>query len=192
MATRNSGKVLELKKLLEDLPVDLCTLHDFKQLPEVKETGRTFRENAALKAVTAARAAGMMALADDSGLVVDALDGQPGVFSARFAGEPPDDYRNNCRLLELLKDVPPSRRTARFVCAIVIAAPDGKQYMSEGACEGLVLDSFRGTGGFGYDPLFYIPELQKTYAELTLEEKNLISHRGKALSQAVKILRGLF
>jgi len=194
MATRNKGKAEELLLLLQDLPLELLTLQDFPQLPDIAETGQTFAENAALKAVFAARETGLLSLSDDSGLEVDALHGSPGVYSARFAGEPTDDERNNQKLLEMLKGLPAEQRTARFVSVIAIAVPALPQpevYYSRGVCQGIILEKPRGTGGFGYDPLFYVPELQKTFAELTTGEKNRISHRGQALRQASQILRSL-
>lgn len=191
MATRNRGKVEELKSLLEGVPLEILTMLDFPGLPEAPEEHDTFRENAAQKALLAARETGLTALADDSGLEVDALGGQPGVKSARFAGEPADDHRNNRQLLSMLKGVPAERRQARFVSVIAIATPEGELNFAQGECEGIILEEMRGTGGFGYDPLFYLPEKKKTFAELTLEEKNLISHRGKALREAVTTLRRL-
>jgi len=191
MASRNKGKLLELRKLLEEIPVDILTAADFPWLPEVAEDGQTFQENAARKAQETARGSGILTIADDSGLEVDALGGQPGIHSARFAGEPADDTRNNRKLLELLRDVPPSQRTARFICTIAVATPAGELYFARGACEGIILEEPRGSGGFGYDPLFYIPYLQKTFAELSVEEKNPVSHRGRALQQAVTIIRQL-
>jgi len=195
MATRNKGKALELASLLEDLPVEILTLQDFPNLREVEESGQTFAENAALKAVYAARETGLITLSDDSGLEVDALGGKPGVYSARFAGEPPDDRRNNRKLLTLLQNVPAEQRTARFVCVVALAIPasvgEPEVHYASGACEGVILEEERGDGGFGYDPLFYVPSLQKTFAELSLEEKNRISHRGQALHKAVRILRPL-
>jgi len=192
MATRNKGKAEELSQMLLDLPVQIVTLQDFPDLPEVAETGQTFAENAALKAVFAAERTGLITLSDDSGLEVDALQGRPGVYSARFAGEPSDDGRNNQKLLELLQGLPPQERTARFASVIAIAVPQKPQpqvHYSRGVCEGVILEELRGTGGFGYDPLFYVPGLAKTFAQLTLEEKNRISHRGAALREAVNILR---
>lgn len=195
MATRNKGKVTELLELLAGLPVEIMTLADFPQLSDIEEKGRTFRENAVDKAVKAAEHTGLMSLADDSGLEVEILDGQPGIYSARFAGEPTDDNRNNLKLLSLLHNVPPEKRQARFVSVIAIASPGEKGeieiFSTEGSIQGLILNEFRGTGGFGYDPLFYIPSLGKTFAQLNLEEKNLISHRGQALRKAAMILRPL-
>lgn len=190
MATRNRGKLRELEVLLAGIPVELLTLEDLPGMPEVEETGETFLENATLKAVMIAQASGILTLADDSGLVVDALGGRPGVYSARFAGEKADDWQNNMKLLRLLKGVSPERRTARFVSSIAVAEPNGRRVCSaEGRCEGVILEEMRGTGGFGYDPLFYIPELGKTMAELTMEEKNQVSHRGKAFRNIARLLR---
>lgn len=195
MATRNKGKAAELLELLSDLPVEIMTLSDFPDLEEAEETGQTFRENAIEKALQAAEYTGLISLADDSGLEVEILDGQPGVYSARFAGEPKDDDRNNQKLLSLLQNVPLARRRARFVSVIAITVPGEKGeaqiFSTEGSVEGIILNELRGTGGFGYDPLFYIPSLGKTFAELSIEEKNLISHRGQALRQAALILRPL-
>ncbi len=191
MASRNKGKLLELTRLLDEIPVDILTLGAFPELPETTEDGQTFFENAAKKAQEAARGSGILTIADDSGLEVDALGGLPGIHSARFAGEPADDTRNNKKLLKLLHDVPPEKRTARFVCVIAVATPGGEVYSAQGQCDGVILEEPRGCGGFGYDPLFYIPRLQKTFAELTVEEKNPLSHRGKALQEAVAIIRRL-
>ena len=192
MATRNKGKAEELAALLQDLPVQILTLQDFPDLAEVEETGLTFAENAALKADFAAKETGLITLSDDSGLEVDALNGEPGVFSARFAGEPSDDQQNNLKLLEVLKGLPLEQRTARFVSVISLVNPISSEKReisySRGICEGLILEELRGDGGFGYDPLFFVPSLQKTFAQLTLEEKNLVSHRGQALRQVVPIL----
>ena len=191
MATRNQGKVEELRKLLEDVPVQIYTLQDFPHLPEIPETGTTFRENALQKAGKAAELTQLISLADDSGLAVDALGGQPGVYSARFAGEPSHAENNNLKLLKLLQKTPFAQRTARFLSVIAIATPDGQTYTAEGCCEGIILEQLRGTGGFGYDPLFYLPVFGKTMAELTLEEKNAVSHRGKALQTIAPFLRKL-
>jgi XTP/dITP diphosphohydrolase len=194
MATRNRGKISELKKLLpdiEDVHAEIYSLEDLPGIPETEETGVTFLENALLKAGTAADFSGFISLADDSGLVVDALGGKPGVYSARFAGESCNDTDNNQKVLQLLEGIPFNERTARFVSSIAIVTPDGESYNTEGICEGIILEEPRGSGGFGYDPLFYIPELGKTMAELNMEEKNKISHRGKALRASLPILRKL-
>lgn len=195
MATRNRGKARELRALLADLALNVLTLDDFPEIPEIAETGDTFQENACIKASEACRQTGLITIADDSGLVVDALDGQPGVYSARFAGEPLSDERNNAKLLELMRNIPPEKRTARFVSVIAIAFRDRNGNIvlktTQGECRGEILREARGSGGFGYDPLFFIPELQKTMAELTLQEKNIVSHRGIALRKAAETLRSI-
>lgn len=189
MATRNRGKAAELQQLLGDLAVDILTMDSFSEVPEIEETGQTFRENAVLKAQTVARYTHLPVLADDSGLAVDALGGQPGVYSARFAGEPYNDEKNNRKLLALLKGIPPEQRTARFVSSLAFITADGLLKVTEGYCEGFILEEPRGNGGFGYDPLFYLPTLGKTMAELSPTEKNQISHRGKALREMLPFLR---
>lgn len=192
LATRNRHKETELRSLLAGLPVELLTLADFPHLAEAPEDQPTFLGNATQKALWGLKQTGIPTLADDSGLEVAALGGLPGVHSARFAGEKRDDLQNNLKLLSLLKDIPPERRTARFVCVIVLAAGDGKIYSAQGRCQGLIIEEFCGTGGFGYDPIFYVPGRKKTFAQLTLAEKNRISHRGKALRKAVRIIEKVF
>lgn len=191
VATRNEGKLNEFRDLLTGLPVQIFSAKDFPGVPEAEETGSTFAENARLKAEAAAAGSGKIAVADDSGLEVDALQGAPGVRSARFAGEPRDDRRNNEKLLELLRDVPPARRTARFRCVVAIAVPGGETFFTEGTCEGYIGLAPKGSKGFGYDPLFLVPGSNRTFAELEPEEKNRISHRGRALAAARIILQGL-
>jgi len=184
VATRNPKKRQELAALLRDMPVEVLGLDAFPGAPEVEETGATFADNARLKAEAAARHTGLWAIADDSGLEVDALGGRPGVFSARFAGPGATDAANNELLLTLLEGVPPEKRQARFRCAIAIASPQGETWVDEGVCEGVIALTPRGDGGFGYDPLFVVPELGKTFAELGESVKNRISHRARALSLA--------
>ena len=191
LATNNQGKVLELKKLLGELPFNVRSLQDFPQVGEIEENGESFAENALIKAKAGARATGILTLADDSGLEVDVLQGEPGVRSARFAGEPKNDSRNNAKLLELLKDIPLYRRAARFKSVIALVTPEGEEFVTEGTCEGLISLEPKGQGGFGYDPLFYVPEYDRSFAELSLEEKNAISHRGKALRAAAAMLERL-
>lgn len=191
LATSNQGKVKELAAMLKDLNFEVVSIADYPGFPEVEEDGDTFKANAIKKAQAAARFTGELSLADDSGLEVDALDGAPGVHSARFAGEPKDDAANNCKLLKLLENVPPAKRTGRFRCVIAITRPDGKIHTVDGTCEGVILEELKGDGGFGYDPLFYVPAYQKTFAELDLAEKNIISHRGKALAKAMDVLESL-
>lgn len=180
VGTRNSGKVCEIQTALADLPFAVVGLPE-TDIPDVEETGTTFQENAILKARHYYQFTGEYCLADDSGLEVDALDGEPGVYSARYAGLDATDAANNEKLLTVLKEVPPSGRTARFRSVLVLAGPDGSLLLVDGVCEGVILDEARGTGGFGYDPLFYMPSQGKTLAEMTIEEKNRISHRGNAL-----------
>lgn len=191
LATANAGKIEELKRILDYLPLDIYSLKDYPRLPPVEETGRTFEENAVLKAETVSRLTGEMALADDSGLEVDCLDGKPGVHSARFAGEDAADEKNNSLLLELMKDVPSARRSARFVCCIAAAVPGEKTRTVVGTCEGKIATSLRGSGGFGYDPLFISREEGKTFAQMDTDSKNRISHRGRALEKARLILEEL-
>lgn len=191
LATQNQGKVKELQEMLADTQIDVLSLHDIENWEDVEETGSTFAENASLKARAAAERTGYIALADDSGLEVDALDGAPGVYSARYAGEPKDDERNNDKLLKALEKVPDEERTARFRCALVIATPDGKEYLTEGTVEGRISRVRRGKDGFGYDPLFFMPDFGRTMAELTLTQKNKISHRAQAFQKAIPILKEL-
>lgn len=189
LASTNRGKLRELRQLLSGWPVELMSLADYPDAQPVVEDGDTFVKNAIKKAVSLARYSGEVALADDSGLEVDALGGRPGVLSARFAGEQGNDSANNRLLLELMADVPQEDRGARFRCAIAIAGPEGKIDTAEGACEGRIGYEPRGEGGFGYDPLFFIPENGCTMAELPEEVKNRLSHRAMAMQGAVKLLK---
>jgi XTP/dITP diphosphohydrolase len=191
VASRNEHKVKEIREILGGQPWEILSLADFPQLPEVVEDQDTFVGNALKKAKEIAASTGLLTLADDSGLEVDALDGRPGVYSARFAGPKATDGENNEKLLKLLADVPQEKRTARFRCVIAIAKPDGWSTYVEGHCRGVIGYAPAGSGGFGYDPLFYVPSLEKTFAQLSPEEKNAISHRGKALQAAVKVLAEL-
>ncbi|MBO0440223.1 ribonuclease PH [Enterococcus sp. DIV0869a] len=183
IATRNSGKAKEFKKMFAEKGYHVKTLLDYPELPDVEETGKTFEENARLKAETIADILKQPVLADDSGLIVDALDGMPGIFSARFAGEPTNNAANNAKLLHELTGVPKEKRTARFHCTLVFAAPNKESLVVEGDWLGEVGSIPRGDNGFGYDPLFFVPEEQKTAAELSDERKNEISHRGKAVEK---------
>jgi len=189
LATNNQGKVKELESMLTDFEVEILSLKDFPELPEVEEDGKTFEENALKKAREICVQTACITIADDSGLEVDALDGQPGVYSARFAGELKSDAANNEKLLRLLKDVPEAERTARFRCVIAVVTPQGKERFFDGACEGVIGHAAKGAEGFGYDPLFIVPAYHKTFAELGLETKNKISHRGKAFEKTVEYLR---
>jgi XTP/dITP diphosphohydrolase len=193
MATRNAGKVREMAELLQDLGVRLLSLNDFPELPEIPEAGATFADNAAAKARAVARLTGLPALADDSGLEVEALGGRPGVFSARYAqdrtgGRAPTDEDNWRKLLAELRATPPEERQARFVCEIALAWPDGRLLTSRGELRGLITQEPRGSQGFGYDPVFWVPEYRATVAELPLVVKNRISHRGKALHKLKEML----
>jgi len=178
IATNNRGKVREYRDILGDLPLELVFPADIGIDMEVAEVGGTYLENAALKARAFAQAGGLLTLADDSGLEVDALGGEPGLHSHRYAqGGDADRYRV---LLERLRGVPPEKRTARFRCVIVIATPQGETFSCEGICPGIIIDQPRGEGGFGYDPVFYLPEQGQTMAELSPADKNHLSHRGRA------------
>jgi len=184
LATRNSGKTEEIRALLKGYPVELKNLDDFGPIPEVIEDGETFDDNAYKKASFTARVLGLPAIADDSGLVVEALNGEPGVYSARYAGEDADDAANNAKLLEQMAGV--EDRRAAFQCVISIAVPTGAALTYEGRCDGVIAQAPSGEGGFGYDPLFYCPDKEKTFAELNMEEKGEISHRGRALKEVAK------
>jgi XTP/dITP diphosphohydrolase len=189
LATHNPGKVREYEALLADLPLEITYLDregiDF----DVEETGSSFAENALLKARAYAGASGLLTLADDSGLEVDALGGEPGVYSSRYAGPGASDASRYRLLLRKLQDVPWEGRDARFRCVVVVARPDGTARTAEGVCEGVIAFAPRGTHGFGYDPVFYLPQCGCTMAELSAEVKNRISHRGRAVQRARAILQ---
>jgi XTP/dITP diphosphohydrolase len=189
LATRNQGKIREIEAFLKNDDIRVLSLNDFPQAAEVNEKGKTFRENALRKARYAARLTQKLAVADDSGLEVDALDGKPGVFSARFAGENATDDENNEKLLHALKGVLPEKRGASFRCVLALAESLGKEMVIEEECRGVILAEKRGSKGFGYDPVFFFPPLNKTFAQLTKEEKNRVSHRGKALRRLREVLK---
>lgn len=191
IATHNRGKLTEYQAMLADLPVELVTLDDVGIFNDVPETGATLAENARLKALAYARTSGLLTLADDSGLEVDALGGEPGVRSKRYAGENTSDAERNAFLLAKLRNVPAGKRTARFRCAIAIATPQGELWETEGTCEGEIAFDARGTNGFGYDPIFHVAERGVRMAELSTEEKNRVSHRARAAEQARRILLGI-
>jgi XTP/dITP diphosphohydrolase len=182
VATRNPGKLKEIRQLLEGHVCTLFSLADFQDLPHLIEDGDTFEKNAIKKARMTASIINKPVLADDSGLVVDILDGKPGIYSARFAGEGASDEQNNAKLLAELHGIPDGHRSAAFHCTVALCFPDGSCYTFSGELKGLILEEPRGSSGFGYDTLFFIPEYNKTLAELPHEVKNKISHRGKALA----------
>lgn len=191
VATTNPGKFAEIREAFKDLPLTLRSLKDLPKAPPVVEDADTFEGNARKKAVTYALWFGKATLADDSGLVVDVLGGRPGVHSARYAGESATDEDNRQKLLRELEGVPEEKRGAAFVCCLVLATPEGREVVIEDRVEGAIATAPRGQNGFGYDPLFFIPSLNKTTAELPLEEKNRISHRGKALTHLKDRLKEL-
>jgi XTP/dITP diphosphohydrolase len=188
IATRNAGKLKEICRLLEAQGVSVLNLDSFPAAPEVEEDGDTFAANAVKKAESIACFTGLPCLADDSGLVVDALHGRPGVHSARFSGIAANDPSNNRKLLEEMSLVPEAHRQAAFCCVMALCLPDEPTRLFEGRVEGLILKHAQGAGGFGYDPLFWLPEFNCTMAELPLDIKNRISHRGQALRQVVDFL----
>lgn len=181
LASRNRKKAREFSELLRPHDIELQIAADFPEVPDIEETGKTFAENAALKATATARVLGRWCLADDSGLMVDALDGAPGVHSARYAGTNACDAENNSKLLRALDGVPPEQRGAQFVCHLAVADPDGVIRLDvEGYCRGSIVTDHRGGEGFGYDPYFLVPEYGKTFGELSLEVKSQLSHRANA------------
>ena len=188
VATRNKGKIREIREALKGLGLRICALSDFQDVPEIEEDGKTFTENALKKARFYSKHFGKLAIADDSGLEVNALRGLPGIYSARYSGEGASGQENNQKLLREMQDVPISKRGARFKCIIAVVSPNGREAIAEGACKGRIGFKEKGKKGFGYDPLFILPNNGKTMAELSLEEKNRISHRGKALRKIRKII----
>jgi XTP/dITP diphosphohydrolase len=182
LATKNSGKVVEFRRILEELSatnLEVLGLDSFPEIGDIEETGKTFEENSLLKARTISKLTGLPALADDSGICVDALNGAPGLYSARYSGN--GDVANNQKLLEALKDVPDDKRTAYFICVAAYVRPDGFEKVEEGRFYGKILHEVVGSGGFGYDPLFQPDGLNCSSAQLSAEEKDAISHRGKAM-----------
>ena len=188
IATKNKGKAREFMQLFDSFDVEVKTLLDFPEIADVEETGTTFEENAILKAEGTGLHHSMIMIADDSGLVIDALDGRPGVYSARYAGEKKDDEANIDKVLDELQDVPASERTARFYCSLAIAGPNFETTTVSGRCEGMILTERKGNGGFGYDPIFFVKSYGQTMAELSADEKNAISHRAKALQNLQTII----
>ncbi|MDN3018478.1 XTP/dITP diphosphatase [Paenibacillus sp. BSR1-1] len=188
IATKNPGKAREFEHIFAPRGFSVKTLLDFPEIPEVEETGSTFEENAILKAEAVSQALNKMVIGDDSGLIVDVLEGRPGIFSARYAGEPKNDQKNTEKVLSELKGVPEDERTARFYCALAVAVPGQETFTVSGTCEGRILEEQRGTNGFGYDPVFYVPDKSRAMAELTSDEKNKISHRANALKKLDDVL----
>lgn len=187
IASNNAHKIGEIKEILKGIPLSIVSLKDAGVNIDVEEDGKTFEENAYKKAkeikdyLISKGKDNFMVMADDSGLAIDYLNGEPGVYSARYAGEHGNDRRNNKLVLEKLQGVPSEKRTASFVCSIVVLTSNEKKISAEGRCNGVITEKLSGEDGFGYDPLFYVPDKGKTFAEMSGEEKNLISHRGKAL-----------
>jgi len=188
LATSNRGKVREFRHLLSSSLFELTTPADLKLDLKVAENGKTYAENARLKALAFALASGLVTLADDSGLEVDVLGGEPGLQSARYAGEGGGDHARIAKLLSRLRDVPWEKRTARFRCVLAVASPDGRVGFAEGSCDGIITFEPKGDSGFGYDPVFYFPEYDRTMAELPMELKNRVSHRGKAAMAALPLI----
>lgn len=190
IATKNRGKQIEIEKILGEhagLPLQIQSLLDLPNTPDVIEDGTTFEANALKKAREIGRWSGEATLADDSGIVVPALGGEPGIHSARYAGEKATDEDNLQKLIHEVQKIPPGNRQAYYSCVMALVLPDGREWTTEGRCEGEILLEKRGTGGFGYDPIFYLPEFGKTMAELPLKIKNKLSHRGRALSKMLKV-----
>ena len=198
IATANRHKVEEIEEIFAACKVEgweLVSLADYPDYEAPEENGETFSANAAIKATAAAQMSGLISLSDDSGLSVDALDGAPGVYSARYAGEGHDDAANRAKLLQAMAEVPDAQRSARFVCAAALAFPEANGsvpfWSTEGKCEGMIAHEEKGENGFGYDSLFYLPQYGKTMAEITAEEKNAISHRGQAFERVARLLNYL-
>ena len=189
VATRNNGKIIEINALLSGLVDQVSSAADFVDFPETVEDGATFEENALKKAREASRFSGLPALADDSGLVVDALNGRPGVYSARFAGVGAGDAANNARLVEECSHIPAEQRQAAFVCVLAFVTPEGVEQLFSGRVSGQILSAARGDGGFGYDPLFLVDGMARSMAELTLAEKNSLSHRAQAFRKFREYLK---
>jgi len=187
-ATKNKGKVVEIRRALRGLGVKIDSLDDFPDIPEVEEDGKSFSENALKKARFYSKYFGKLTIADDSGLEVDSLKGLPGIYSARYAGEGASDQERNQKLLEEMQGIPISKRGAKFKCVIAVVSHDGKEGIAEGSCRGRIGFKEMGKRGFGYDPVFILPQYGKTMAQITLEEKNRVSHRGKALRKLRKII----
>lgn len=187
-ATGNEHKMVEIREILGELPVEILSMKDVGIKADIVENGNTFEENALIKAKEVCKLAGEMVLADDSGLEIDYLNGEPGIYSARYMGEDTSYRIKNQNLIDRLEGVPDEKRTARFVCAIAAAFPDGRSFVVRGTIEGIIGYEERGTNGFGYDPIFYLPERGVSTAEIPPEDKNSISHRGNALRKMKELL----
>ena len=187
-ASGNEGKVREIREMLEGMGIELVSLKDYADVPEIVEDGKSFLENALKKAKIVSEFTGETVLADDSGLQVDVLGGEPGIYSSRYVGEKATDEENNFALLAKLKNIPQEKRTAFFCCVLVLYRKDGSYDYFEGKWNGQIIDERRGNNGFGYDPIFFVPDMKKTAAELPAEIKNKISHRGQAFAQLKKKL----
>lgn len=190
-ATGNEGKLKEIREILADFEIEVISMKEAGIQEEIPEDGKTFSENSLIKSRFVCRKTGLPALADDSGLEIDFLGGEPGVYSARYLGRDTDYFTKNSIILDKLKEAPFGERGARFVCAISLVLPDKREYVTEGIMEGEIAHEIKGEHGFGYDPIFYLPEYRKTSAEISPEEKNKISHRGKALRGMVDRIRFL-
>jgi XTP/dITP diphosphohydrolase len=191
IATKNPGKAKEFEHLFASKNISVRTLLDYPEIGDIDETGETFEENAVIKAETISEQLNKMVIGDDSGLMVDALDGRPGIYSARYAGETKDDQANIDKVLDELSNVTEENRSARFYCALAIAIPGKETITVSGTCEGEILNERRGINGFGYDPVFFVPKLGKSMAELPSEEKNRISHRANAIQELSGILESI-
>lgn len=190
-ATTNEGKVKEIKEILAGFPIEVVSMKEMNITTDVEENGATFEENSLIKARAVSKFTGLPALADDSGLEVDYLNGEPGIYSARYLGRDTDyNYKNNY-IIEKLKEAKGEERSARFVCVISLVLPDGREFVKKGVMEGRIGYEIKGENGFGYDPIFFLPEYGKTSAEISAEEKNKISHRGKALSAMKELIASL-
>lgn len=189
LATHNKGKIREFREAFAELGWEAVPISEIADLPDPEETGTTFEENALQKARAYAAAVGEPVLSDDSGIIADALGDRPGIYSARYAGTHGDDEANNRKLIQDLAPYTGDERKGRYVCVVALVWPDGRAVTAEGACEGIIRDFYAGTGGFGYDPLFFLPQFGKTMAEISLEEKNSISHRGRALRALIAKLK---
>ncbi|MFA5199876.1 MAG: RdgB/HAM1 family non-canonical purine NTP pyrophosphatase [Candidatus Omnitrophota bacterium] len=188
VATRNLKKLAEIKEILKGIKIELLSLDSFKAAPKVLENGKTFKENAVKKALKLARFTGQLCLGEDSGLCVDALNGAPGIYSARFSGKDKSDIKNNFKLLKLLKGLPVAKRKAHYICAVALADKKRLIGVVEGRCNGLIAFEPKGSAGFGYDPLFYIPKYKKTFGQLGERIKHRMSHRYHALKKAKKVI----